>query len=85
MLSHFQDPLVYLLLAAVVIAFVAWVIECLVGWPLDGIVILTIVLLNGTQKWPHLFKQKFPGLKWDLAHNGFAPFPMLPFAWLAGA
>ncbi|MES2932133.1 MAG: cation-translocating P-type ATPase, partial [Pseudomonadota bacterium] len=46
-LSHFQDPLVYLLLAAVVIALVAWVIEGLAGWPVDAIVIASIVLLNG--------------------------------------
>lgn len=46
-LSHFQDPLVYLLLAAIAIALVAWVIEGLVGWPVDAIVIATIVLLNG--------------------------------------
>jgi magnesium-transporting ATPase (P-type) len=45
--SHFQDPLVYLLLAAIVIALVAWVIEGLTGWPVDAIVIATIVLLNG--------------------------------------
>ena len=47
LLSHFQDPLVYLLLAAVAIALVAWVIEGRVGWPVDAIVIGTIVLLNG--------------------------------------
>ena len=46
-LSHFHDPLVYLLLAAVAIALVAWVVEGLVGWPVDAIVIATIVLLNG--------------------------------------
>ncbi len=46
-LSHFQDPLIYLLLAAIVIALVAWVIEGLAGWPVDAIVIATIVLLNG--------------------------------------
>ena len=46
-LSHFHDPLVYLLLAAVTIALVVWVIEGLVGWPVDAIVIATIVLLNG--------------------------------------
>jgi len=45
-LSHFHDPLVYLLLAAVAIAFVAWVIKGLDGWPVDAIVIATIVLLN---------------------------------------
>jgi P-type Ca2+ transporter type 2C len=46
-LSQFQDPLIYLLLAAVAIALVAWVIKGLVGWPVDAIVIATIVLLNG--------------------------------------
>ena len=46
-LSHFHDPLVYLLLAAVAIALVAWVVEGLVGWPVDAIVIAIIVLLNG--------------------------------------
>ncbi len=46
-LSHFHDPLVYLLLAAVAIALVAWVIEGLVGWPVDAIVIASVVLLNG--------------------------------------
>jgi len=46
-LSHFHDPLVYLLLAAVAIALVAWVVEGSVGWPVDAIVIATIVLLNG--------------------------------------
>ncbi len=45
-LSHFQDPLVYLLLAAVAIALAAWVIEGMVGWPVDAIVIAVIVLLN---------------------------------------
>ena len=47
LLSHFHDPLVYLLLAAVAIALVAWVVEGLVGWPVDALVIATIVLLNG--------------------------------------
>ena len=46
-LSHFQDPLVYLLLVAIGVALVAWAIEGLAGWPLDAIVITTIVLLNG--------------------------------------
>ena len=45
-LSHFQDPLVYLLLVAIAISLVAWLIEGLVGWPVDAIVIGTIVLLN---------------------------------------
>ena len=35
MLAHFQDPLVYLLLAAIAIALGAWMIEGRVGWPVD--------------------------------------------------
>nr|MDP2192004.1 cation-translocating P-type ATPase [Rhodoferax sp.] len=46
-LSHFHDPLVYLLLAAAAVALVAWVIEGGVGWPVDAIVIAIVVLLNG--------------------------------------
>jgi P-type Ca2+ transporter type 2C len=46
-LAHFQDPLVYLLLAAVGIALAAWVIEGRLGWPVDAIVIATVVLING--------------------------------------
>lgn len=46
MLSHFQDPLVYLLLAAVVIGLVAWLLEGRVGWPVDVLVITSIVIIN---------------------------------------
>jgi magnesium-transporting ATPase (P-type) len=46
MLAQFQDPLVYLLLVAVVIALVAWAIEGRVGWPVDAIVITLVLLLN---------------------------------------
>jgi len=46
-LAHFQDPLIYLLLAAVVIALIAWWVEGRVGWPVDAIVIAAVVLLNG--------------------------------------
>ena len=46
-LAQFQDPLVYLLLAALAIAFVAWAIEGWVGWPIDALVITVIVVLNG--------------------------------------
>ena len=46
-LAQFQDPLIYLLLAAVVIALVAWWVEGRVGWPVDAIVIAAVVLLNG--------------------------------------
>ena len=47
MLAQFEDPLVYLLLAAVIIALVAWGIEGRVGWPVDATVISLVVLLNG--------------------------------------
>ncbi len=46
-LAQFEDPLVYLLLVAVAIALIAWVVEGRVGWPVDGIVIAAVVLLNG--------------------------------------
>jgi P-type Ca2+ transporter type 2C len=46
-LAHFQDPLIYLLLAAVVIALAAWLIEGRHGWPVDAIVIALVVALNG--------------------------------------
>jgi Ca2+-transporting ATPase len=47
MLAHFEDPLIYLLLGAVVIALIAWVIEGRRGWPVDALVIAAIVVLNG--------------------------------------
>ena len=46
-LAHFQDPLVYLLLAAITIALIAWVVDGRLGWPVDAIVIAVVVLLNG--------------------------------------
>jgi magnesium-transporting ATPase (P-type) len=46
-LTHFQGPLVYLLLAAITIAVVAWFIEGRPGWPVDAIVIALVVLING--------------------------------------
>ena len=46
-LAHFQDPLIYLLLAAIAIALVAWGIEGWVGWPVDAIVIAAVVIVNG--------------------------------------
>jgi len=49
-LAQFQDPLIYLLLAAVAVALVAWWVEGPVagksGWPIDAIVIAVVVLLN---------------------------------------
>ncbi|WP_041377651.1 cation-translocating P-type ATPase [Polaromonas naphthalenivorans] len=47
LLGQFQDPLIYLLLAAIAVALVAWGIEGRVGWPVDASVIAAIVLLNG--------------------------------------
>jgi len=46
LLAQFQDPLVYLLLVAVVIALGAWFIEGRHGWPVDAVVITLVVLLN---------------------------------------
>ena len=45
-LAQFRDPLIYLLLAAIAISIVAWVVEGATGWPIDGLVIAVIVLLN---------------------------------------
>jgi P-type Ca2+ transporter type 2C len=45
-LAQFQDPLIYLLLVAVVISLVAWVLGGRVGWPVDAIVIAVVVILN---------------------------------------
>jgi Cation transporter/ATPase, N-terminus len=45
-LAQFQDPLIYLLLAAIAVALVAWGVEGWVGWPIDAIVIAIVVILN---------------------------------------
>ena len=45
-LEHFRDPLVYLLLAAIVVSLVAWAFEGAEGLPFDAIVIAVIVVLN---------------------------------------
>ena len=47
LLSQFQDPLIYLLLAAVVVALFVWAIEGQIGWPVDAFAIMAIVVLNG--------------------------------------
>ena len=47
LLAQFRDPLVYLLLAAVVISLAAWAIEGAAGWPVDALVIALIVAANG--------------------------------------
>ena len=45
-LAQFQDPLIYLLLAAVAISLIAWIAEGAAGVPIDVVVISAIVLLN---------------------------------------
>ena len=47
LLSQFQDPLIYLLLAAIAISLSAWAFDGFAGWPVDALVIAAIVLLNG--------------------------------------
>ncbi|MES3021527.1 MAG: cation-translocating P-type ATPase [Pseudomonadota bacterium] len=47
LLRHFQDPLVYLLCAAVLISLLAWTMEGRAGWPVDAIVIGLVIVLNG--------------------------------------
>jgi magnesium-transporting ATPase (P-type) len=44
--EQFQDPLIYLLFAAIVISVAAWVVEGASGWPFDAVVIAVIVMLN---------------------------------------
>ncbi|MGA8046057.1 MAG: cation-translocating P-type ATPase [Dermatophilaceae bacterium] len=45
-LAQFQDPLVYLLLVAVVVSLAIWVIEGMAGVPVDVVVIAAILILN---------------------------------------
>jgi magnesium-transporting ATPase (P-type) len=45
-LSHFADPLIYLLLAAVAVSLAAWAIEGAEGVPYEAVVIAAIVVLN---------------------------------------
>lgn len=47
-IAQFHHPLVYLLLLAVIVTLAVWVVEGAVGWPVDGLVILTIVVLNAS-------------------------------------
>jgi potassium/sodium efflux P-type ATPase len=42
----FQNPLVYLLVGAVIVALAAWAIENHGGWPVDAVVIAAVILLN---------------------------------------
>ena len=45
-LGQFADPLIYLLLAAIVVSFVAWIVEGAEGIPFEVVVIAAIVLAN---------------------------------------
>lgn len=45
-LRQFQDPLIYMLLAATAISIIAWLMEGAHGVPYEAIVIIVIVLLN---------------------------------------
>ncbi|HET6865894.1 MAG TPA: HAD-IC family P-type ATPase, partial [Solirubrobacteraceae bacterium] len=46
LLAHFADPLVYLLLVAIVVSLVAWMLEGRDEAPFDAIVIAVIVIAN---------------------------------------
>lgn len=46
-LAQFADPLIYLLLAAIVVSVVAWALEGAEGIPIEATVIALIVLANG--------------------------------------
>lgn len=45
-LGQFRDPLVYLLLAAVVVSVLAWAAEGAAGVPVDAVVISAVVVVN---------------------------------------
>ena len=47
LLEQFADPLIYLLLAAIVVSLAAWAAEGAEGVPYEALVITAIVLLNG--------------------------------------
>ena len=47
LVAQFADPLVYLLLGAAAISFVAWLVEDASEVPFDVVVIVIIVMLNG--------------------------------------
>ncbi|MDR3128611.1 MAG: cation-translocating P-type ATPase [Bifidobacteriaceae bacterium] len=47
LLRQFKDPLIYLLLAAIIISLLAWILEGARGTPADVIVIFIILVANG--------------------------------------
>lgn len=68
-------PLTLLLIAAIVVALVAWVVEGATGWPIDAIVIATVALLNGTRA---PIEQPNPGTWTFSGHRtepGMGPMP----------
>ncbi len=46
--SQFNDPLVYLLVAAVAVSTTAWALDGAAGLPVDSLVIAAVILLNAT-------------------------------------
>ena len=46
LLAQFQDPLVYLLIIAIVVSAIAWALEGAHGVPVDALVILAVITLN---------------------------------------
>jgi magnesium-transporting ATPase (P-type) len=51
LLGHLADPLVYLLLAAVVVSLVVWFLDGHAGMPVEAVVITVIVVLNALLGW----------------------------------
>jgi magnesium-transporting ATPase (P-type) len=44
--EQFRDPLIYLLFAAIGVSLVVWGVEGASGWPVDAVVIATIIVIN---------------------------------------
>src|SRR5688572_136374 len=47
LLAQFRDPLTYLLIGAVLVSFLAWLLEGAEGLPFEVLVIASIILING--------------------------------------
>lgn len=59
-LAQFQNPLIYLLLAAVGIALIAWGVDGFKGLPIDALVIAEVVLHSGTLSYLEEAKARVP-------------------------
>ncbi|MDP3251808.1 MAG: cation-translocating P-type ATPase [Hydrogenophaga sp.] len=57
-LDQLSDPLTYLLLIAACVTFVAWWVERDSSWPIDGIVILSIVAINAALGFMQMARSK---------------------------